>query len=109
MYTNTKLGYYAGNIRSKLLNEQQLQKINDAIIIDNYHITYLFTSSTDNLADIIALFYKLVCDEKKSKCSKPKVAPKPILGDNKHQITKEDLPQVLKLFVFFFVVSIKLW
>lgn len=53
-----------------------------------------FFCSTDNLSDIIVLFYKLVCDEKKSRISKPKVAPKPILGDNKHQITKEDLPQV---------------
>lgn len=52
-------------------------------------------SSTDNLSEIIALFYKLVCEEKKTKISKPKVAPKPVLGDNKHQITKEDLPQVI--------------
>ncbi|KAL4714483.1 hypothetical protein ACJJTC_017778, partial [Scirpophaga incertulas] len=50
--------------------------------------------NTDNLSDIIALFYKLVCEEKKSKSSKPKVAPKPILGESKHQITKEDLPQI---------------
>ncbi|XP_050672625.1 gamma-tubulin complex component 2-like isoform X2 [Leptidea sinapis] len=50
--------------------------------------------NTDNLFDIIALFYKLVCEEKKSKMTKPKVSPKPILGDNKHHFTKEDLPQI---------------
>lgn len=63
-------------------------------------LSVLFPSSTDNLADIIALFYKLVCDEKKSKIYKPKVAPKPILGDNKHQITKDDLPQVICFVIF---------
>lgn len=61
-----------------------------------YLATY-FGFRTDNLSEIIVLFYKLVCDEKRSKNSKPKVAPKPVLGDNKIQITKEDLPQVLVL------------
>lgn len=56
-------------------------------------------SSTDNLSDIIVSFYKLVCDEKRSRVTKPKVSPKPILGDNKHQITKEDLPQVKKTLI----------
>lgn len=60
---------------------------------NNIKLIYWF-SSTDNLSDIIVLFYKLVCDEKRSRFHKPKVAPKPILGDNKHQITKDDLPQV---------------
>ncbi|CAG9091240.1 unnamed protein product [Plutella xylostella] len=50
--------------------------------------------NTDNLSEIIALFYKLVVEEKRPKISKPKVAPKPVLGDNKHQITKDDLPQI---------------
>ncbi|KAJ2950612.1 hypothetical protein O0L34_g8866 [Tuta absoluta] len=54
----------------------------------------LKSRNVDNLSDIIALFYKLVCDEKRVKSAKPKISPKPVLVDNKIQITKEDLPQI---------------
>ncbi|KAM3968364.1 gamma-tubulin complex component 2 [Aphomia sociella] len=88
--------YGNSNLSSKQVNEYAqrlaLKATNAKIFLKKYED--LKNRNIDNLSDIILLFYKLVHDEKKSKFSKPKVAPKPILGDSKHQITKEDLPQI---------------
>lgn len=96
-YIQNDPNYGNSNLSSKQVNEYAqrlaLKASNAKLFLKKYE--ELRNRNTDNLADIIALFYKLVCDEKKSsKIYKPKVAPKPILGDNKHQITKDDLPQI---------------
>ncbi|KAF9412982.1 hypothetical protein HW555_008679 [Spodoptera exigua] len=95
-YIQNDPNYGNSNLSSKQVNEYAqrlaLKASNAKSFLKKYE--ELRNRNTDNLADIIALFYKLVCEEKKSKISKPKVAPKPVLGDNKHQITKDDLPQI---------------
>ncbi|XP_034825232.1 gamma-tubulin complex component 2-like isoform X2 [Maniola hyperantus] len=88
--------YGNSNLSSKQMNEYAqrlaLKATNAKAFLKKYE--ELRHRNTDYLPDLIYLFYKLVHDEKKSRISKPKVAPKPVLGDNKHQITKEDLPQI---------------
>ncbi|KAI8440338.1 hypothetical protein MSG28_001676 [Choristoneura fumiferana] len=95
-YIQNDPNYGNSNLSSKQVNEYAqrlaLKASNAKTFIKKYE--ELKSRNTDNLPDIILLFYKLVFDEKRNKSSKPKVAPKPILGDNKHQITKEDLPQI---------------
>ncbi|CAG5055996.1 unnamed protein product [Parnassius apollo] len=95
-YIQNDPNYGNSNPSSKQVNEYAqrlaLKASNAKAFLKKYDD--LKNKNTDNLSDIIVLFYKLVCDEKRSKIHKPKVAPKPILGDNKHQITKEDLPQI---------------
>ncbi|XP_063636095.1 gamma-tubulin complex component 2-like [Cydia splendana] len=95
-YIQNDPNYGNSSLSSKQVNEYAqrlaLKASNAKAFIKKYE--ELRNRNTDNLPDIILLFYKLVFDEKRTKASKPKVAPKPILGDNKHQITKEDLPQI---------------
>ncbi|XP_039745770.1 gamma-tubulin complex component 2-like isoform X3 [Pararge aegeria] len=89
--------YGNSNLSSKQVNEYAqrlaLKASNAKAFLKKYE--EMRNRNTDYLPDLIYLFYKLVHEEKRLKISKPKVAPKPVLGDNKHQITKEDLPQVL--------------
>lgn len=95
-YIQNDPNYGNNNLSTKQANEYAqklaLKASNAKVFLKKYE--ELKHRSVDNLPNIISLFYKLVCDEKKSRISKPKVAPKPILSDNKHQITKEDLPQI---------------
>lgn len=95
-YIQNDSNYGNCNLSTKQLNEYAtklaLKGANTKTFLKKYE--ELKTRNVDNLTDIIYIFYKLVCDDKKLKIPKPKVAPKPILGDNKHNITKEDLPQI---------------
>ncbi|XP_052758300.1 gamma-tubulin complex component 2-like isoform X2 [Galleria mellonella] len=95
-YIQNDSNYGNSNLSSKQVNEYAqrlaLKASNAKTFLKKYED--LKSRNIDNLSDIILLFYKLVYDEKKSKFFKPKVAPKPILGDSKHQITKEDVPQI---------------
>ncbi|XP_041973122.1 gamma-tubulin complex component 2-like isoform X2 [Aricia agestis] len=95
-YIQNDPNYGNSNLSSKQINEyaQRLavKASNSKTFLKKYED--LKQRNTENLADIVYLFYKLVCEEKKSRISKPKVAPKPVLNDNKHQITKEDVPQI---------------
>nr|XP_026491623.1 gamma-tubulin complex component 2-like isoform X2 [Vanessa tameamea] len=95
-YIQNDPNYGNSNLSSKQVNEYAqrlaLKACNAKVFLKKYE--ELKNRNTDNLSDLVLLFYKLVCDEKKSRISKPKVAPKPVLGDNKHQITKEDVPQI---------------
>ncbi|XP_053599944.1 gamma-tubulin complex component 2-like isoform X2 [Plodia interpunctella] len=95
-YMQNDANYGNSNLTSKQANEYAqrlaLKAANAKAFLKKYED--LKNRNIDNLHDIILLFYKLVYDDKKSKITKPKVAPKPILGDNKHQITKDDLPQI---------------
>ncbi|KPJ17181.1 Gamma-tubulin complex component 2 [Papilio machaon] len=95
-YIQNDPNYGNSNLSTKQVNEYAqrlaLKASNAKTFLKKYDD--LRSRNTDNLSDIIVSFYKLVCDEKRSRVTKPKVSPKPILGDNKHQITKEDLPQI---------------
>ncbi|CAK1551881.1 unnamed protein product [Leptosia nina] len=82
--SNKQAYEYAHKLASKVSSGKQFLKKYEE----------LKSRNAENLTNIIAILYKLVCDEKKFKISKPKISPKPTLGDNKHQITKEDLPQI---------------
>ncbi|XP_023945921.2 gamma-tubulin complex component 2 isoform X2 [Bicyclus anynana] len=95
-YLQNDPNYGNSNLSSKQVNEYAqrlaLKASNSKAFLKKYE--EMRNRSIDYLPDLIYLFYKLVHEDKKSRISKPKVAPKPILGDNKHQITKEDLPQI---------------
>ncbi|KAI5641154.1 spc97 / spc98 family domain-containing protein [Phthorimaea operculella] len=95
-YIQNDPNYGNSNLSSKKANEyaQRLaqKSSNGKAFLKKYED--LKSRNVDNLSDIIALFYKLVCDEKRLKSAKPKISPKPVLIDNKIQITKDDLPQI---------------
>ncbi|XP_047522508.1 gamma-tubulin complex component 2-like isoform X2 [Pieris napi] len=88
--------YGINAISNKQANEYAqrlaLKASNSKVFLKKYE--ELRNRNVENLSNIIVICYKLLCDDKKFKTSKPKVAPKPAIGDNKHQITKDDLPQI---------------
>ncbi|GBP06945.1 Gamma-tubulin complex component 2 [Eumeta japonica] len=95
-YLQSDLTQGNSNISSKQITEYvqrlALKASNAKTFMKKYED--LKSRNVDSLTDIIVLFYKLLCDDKKIKTLKPKVAPKPVLSDTKHQFTKEDLPQI---------------